>query len=106
MIQSNIIWGFILIIIGFLVQKGKLYDLIAGYNTLAQNEKESFNIKKYALVFRNTLVLLGLVIILLSILFYYLDIQPLYMIIIELILIFASVIYLNAIGQVIKNEGK
>ena len=80
--------------------------LIAGYNTLAQNEKESFNIKKYALVFGNTLVLLGLVIILLSILFYYLDIQPLYMIIIELILIFASVIYLNAIGQVIKNEGK
>lgn len=43
------------IILGILIKYGKMYFLIAGYNTLSKEEKEKFDIKGIANVFRNTM---------------------------------------------------
>ena len=43
------------IVLGILIKYGKMYFLIAGYNTLSKEEKEKFDIKGIANVFRNTM---------------------------------------------------
>ncbi|MGL2964573.1 DUF3784 domain-containing protein [Flavobacterium sp. RSB2_4_14] len=43
------------IVLGILIKYGKMYFLIAGYNTLSKEEKEKFDIKGIATVFRNTM---------------------------------------------------
>lgn len=55
----------IFIILGILIKYGKMYFLIAGYNTMSKAEKEKVDIKAIATVFRNamfamaTIMLLG-----------------------------------------------
>jgi hypothetical protein len=43
------------IILGILIKYGKLYFLIAGYNTMSKEEKAKFDIEKIASVFRNAM---------------------------------------------------
>jgi hypothetical protein len=53
--------GGILIICGFLVKA--FPDLIAGYNTMSETKKANVDIKGLSLFMRNTLVIIGLVVI-------------------------------------------
>jgi hypothetical protein len=43
------------IVLGILIEYGKMYFLIAGYNTIPKEEQEKYNIKAIASVFRNTM---------------------------------------------------
>jgi uncharacterized membrane protein len=51
------------IILGILIKYGKMYFLIAGYNTMPKEEKEKYNIKGIATLFRNVMFGMGLAII-------------------------------------------
>jgi hypothetical protein len=51
------------IILGILIKCGKMYFLIAGYNTMSKEEKEKVNIKGIATVFRNVMFGMALTII-------------------------------------------
>jgi hypothetical protein len=58
-----IIVAVIFIILGILIKYGKMYFLIAGYNTLPKGEKEKYDIAGIATVFRNTFFGMAFVII-------------------------------------------
>ena len=58
-----IIAALFFIILGVLVKYGKMYFLIAGYNTLPKSEKEKYDIEGIASVFRNGMFAIGLIII-------------------------------------------
>lgn len=51
------------IVLGVLVKYGKMYFLIAGYNTMPSSEKEKTNAEGIANVFRNAMFGMALVII-------------------------------------------
>lgn len=51
------------IVLGILVKYGKMYFLIAGYNTMPKEEKEKYNIEGIATVFRNAMFGMALIII-------------------------------------------
>jgi hypothetical protein len=51
------------IILGILIKYGKMYFLIAGYNTMSKEEKEKVDVKGIATVFRNTMFGMALIII-------------------------------------------
>jgi len=54
-----ILTAVIFIVLGIAVKNGKMYNLIAGYNTLSDAEKAKIDIDGVALVFRNTLCTMG-----------------------------------------------
>jgi hypothetical protein len=49
--------------LGILIKYGKMYFLIAGYNTLPAKKKAKYNIDGIATVFRNTMFGMALIII-------------------------------------------
>ncbi len=51
----------IFIILGVLIKYGKMYFLIAGYNTMPKNEKEKYDIESIAKVFGNVMFGMALV---------------------------------------------
>lgn len=51
------------IILGILIKYGKMYFLIAGYNTMSKEEREKIDIKGIATIFRNVMFGMALVII-------------------------------------------
>lgn len=51
------------IILGALIKYGKMYFLIAGYNTMAKSEKAKYNIEGIATLFRNAMFGMALIII-------------------------------------------
>ena len=63
MIYINIAVGLILICLGIYIQAGGKYDLIAGYKAMSEEEKDNFDIKKYAVFFRNTLIIIGILVL-------------------------------------------
>lgn len=44
------------ILIGIAIKHGKMYNLIAGYNTMSPEEKAKYNIEKIATLFRNVMI--------------------------------------------------
>ncbi len=46
-----------------IIKHGKMYYLIAGYNTMPKEKKKKFDISGYASLIRNCLVLIGTIII-------------------------------------------
>lgn len=52
------------IVLGVLIKYGKLYFLIAGYNTLPKEDKEKIDIDGVATVFRNVMFGMALIIFL------------------------------------------
>ncbi len=58
-----ILVAIIFIILGILIKYGKMYWLIAGYNIMPIEEKEKYNIKGIANLFRNVLFGMALLII-------------------------------------------
>ena len=51
-----ILTAIIFIILGILIKYGKMYFLIAGYNTMSKKEKEKYDIKGIATVFKKCYV--------------------------------------------------
>lgn len=64
--MSFIYLGIILILLGIIIKQFKLYFLIAGYNTMAKEEKAKVKIEKVAVLLRNVLVFLGLSMVLIG----------------------------------------
>jgi hypothetical protein len=58
-----IVAAIIFIVLGILIKYGKMYFLIAGYNTMPKEEKEKYDIEGIASVFRNAMFGMALVII-------------------------------------------
>jgi len=50
------------IVLGILIKYGKMYFLIAGYNTMSKEEKEKYDIEGIARVFRNVMFGMGFII--------------------------------------------
>jgi len=53
----------IFIVLGILIKYGKMYFLIAGYNTMPKEKKEKYNIEGIASVFRNAMFGMALILI-------------------------------------------
>lgn len=51
------------IVLGVLIKYGKMYFLIAGYNTMSKEEQAKYNIAGVATVFRNGMCGMGVVIL-------------------------------------------
>ena len=51
------------ILIGVLIKNFKLYNLIAGYNTMSAEKKATYNIDKIASLFRNVFFIMAFIII-------------------------------------------
>lgn len=58
-----LVTAILFIILGILIKYGKMYFLIAGYNTMSKEEKENYNIEGIATVFRNVMFGMALLII-------------------------------------------
>ena len=61
-----LITAILFIVFGILIKYGKMYFLIAGYNTMSKEEKEKYDIERIATVFRNVMFGMGFMIILRS----------------------------------------
>lgn len=55
MITATIIF----LVLGILIKYGKMYFLIAGYNTMSKSEKQRYNIKGIANLFGNIMFLIA-----------------------------------------------
>lgn len=53
----------ICIVLGILIKYGKMYFLIAGYNSMSKKHKEKYNIEGIAHVFRNVMFGMALIIV-------------------------------------------
>lgn len=51
------------VLLGILIKYGKMYFLIAGYNTMSKEEREKVDIKKLANLFKNTMFGMAILII-------------------------------------------
>lgn len=58
-----IIVAILFIVFGVLIKYGKMYFLIAGYNTMSQKEKKKYDIDGIANLFRNAMFGMALLII-------------------------------------------
>lgn len=102
----NLAIGLFLLTIGLTVHLGKNYNLIAGYNTMDDEEKELFNIKKFALHFGIAFYIAGFGTAISALLFYWFNIDTGYWIWILLALVLGVAGYLNFVGWVIKREDR
>lgn len=51
------------VLLGILIKYGKMYFLIAGYNTMSKEERDKVDIKKLANLFKNTMFGMAILII-------------------------------------------
>lgn len=91
--------------LGIYIQKAKAYNLIAGYNTRSNEEKEKFDIEKYALAFRNCFLVMGILLLLSYPILQFLNLDK-YLSIVAISIIIIGVLYLNYLGQVFSKKGK
>lgn len=54
----------ILILLGILIKYGKMYFLLAGYNTLSKEEQENYDIEGIATLFKNVMFGMALLLML------------------------------------------
>ncbi|NNC51259.1 MAG: DUF3784 domain-containing protein, partial [Flaviramulus sp.] len=87
---SELITGLILIIAGLLVKP--FPNLIAGYNMLKKRDKEKIDIKRYSTFMRNTLVGLGIMVILIGIFMKWFEVKEQYSVLISTTLIMLTVL--------------
>ncbi|MDR2927422.1 MAG: DUF3784 domain-containing protein [Cytophagaceae bacterium] len=65
--------GVFYIVMGFAIYA--FPNLIAGYNTMSKNEKESFDIVPFKKLMRNTFIVSGIIVLIASILFWTLNVR-------------------------------
>ncbi len=53
----------VFVVLAILIKYGKMYFLIAGYNTMSHKEQGEFNIKKIATLFRNVMFAMAAILI-------------------------------------------
>ena len=73
MLLGFIFTGFILIIVGLLVKQYP--NLLAGYNTLSEEQKKEIDIEKVSTIARNVIVLTGTAVIDASIIMYFIEVS-------------------------------
>lgn len=73
MLLGFIFTGFMLIIVGLLVKQYP--NLLAGYNTLSEEQKKEIDIEKVSTIARNVIVLTGAAVIDASIIMYFLEVS-------------------------------
>ena len=73
MLFAELLTGIILIFCGLLVKYNP--NLIAGYNTMSEKEKESIDVAKLSTVMRNYLVTIGVLVIIIGIALFFLDVK-------------------------------
>ena len=73
MLFAELFTGIILIFCGLLVKYNP--DLIAGYNTMNEKEKETIDITKLSTMMRNYLVSIGVLLIITGIVLFFLDLK-------------------------------
>ncbi len=61
--EVNIITAIFLILLGIVIKHGKMYNLIAGYNTMSPEEKKNVDIVGFSTLMRNSFVIMGVLII-------------------------------------------
>ena len=83
--------GFIFIICGLLVKN--FPNLIAGYNTMSAEEKKNIDIKKFSTFLHNGLIIIGALLIIASVIFYFIGITLLYRLLVDVIIIFFGLLY-------------
>jgi len=83
--------GLIFIICGLLVKKYP--NLIAGYNSMSAEEKKNIDIKKFSTFLHNGLIITGALLIIASVVFYFLEIMLLYRLLIGIIIMFFGLLY-------------
>jgi len=83
--------GFIFIICGLLVKKSP--NLIAGYSTMSAEEKKDIDIKKFSTFLHNGLIIIGTLLIIASVIFYFIEITLLYRLLVDVIIIFFGLFY-------------
>ena len=98
-----IITSLFIILAGLTIKHYKLYDLIAGYNSMPPEEKALFDIEKFSLMMRNTFGTMGLVIIVGALISILAKIEFLGLIIFFAV-IFTGLTYLLIKGQKIRNS--
>ena len=60
----SIVVAIIFIVLGIAIKYGKLYFLIAGYNTMSEKEQKKYDIEGIATVFRNAMFGMALIMML------------------------------------------
>ena len=83
--------GFIFIICGLLVKN--FPNLIAGYNNMPAEEKKNIDIKKFSTFLHNGLLIIGALLIIASVVFYFIEIMLLYRLLVDVIIIFFGLLY-------------
>ena len=73
MLLGFIFTGFILIIVGLLVKQYP--NLLAGYNTLSEEQKKEIDIEKVSTIARNVIVLTGAAVIDASIIMHFIEVS-------------------------------
>ena len=61
------------VLLGFAIKNGRMYNLIAGYNTMSKEEQSKFDIEAIATVFRNVMFCISAILILGYIISHWLD---------------------------------
>jgi uncharacterized membrane protein HdeD (DUF308 family) len=92
MLFAETLTGIILIISGVLVKINP--NLIAGYNTLSESDKQKIDIKRLSTFIHNGLILIGAVSIISSITMYFLNVKESYRLMIIVGLIVLGVLYI------------
>lgn len=59
----NIITGVFLILLGIVIKHGKMYNWIAGYNTMSPEEKKNVDIEGFSTLMRDCFLIMGMLII-------------------------------------------
>jgi uncharacterized membrane protein HdeD (DUF308 family) len=93
MLFAETLTGIILIISGVLVKINP--NLIAGYNTLSESDKQKIDIKRLSTFIHNGLILIGAVSIISSITMYFLNVKESYRLMIIVGLIVLGVLYIT-----------
>ena len=97
--------GIIVMGLGIYIHKAKAYQLIAGYNTLSDKEKEKFDIKSYALIFRNTFISMGILMIASYPVLRFFHLEK-YLSLVAISIIIIGVLYLNYLGKAYREKVK
>ena len=97
----NLAAGLLIIFLGIYIQVSGKHNLIAGYKSMSEEQKKNFDIKKYAIFFRNTLMVIGLLIIGTPSLLKMYGLEY-YSLFISILIIIVGVLFLNMSGGTFK----
>jgi hypothetical protein len=100
MLFAETLTGIILIISGILVKKYP--NLIAGYNTLSDADKQKVNIKSLSKFMHDGLIIIGAMSIILSIIMYFFKVTESYQLMLTTSFIILGVLYIILKGSKMK----